>query len=82
LAGIIRRSLPSRSSCPPTESYSILLKSVFIKTENPKSQAVQGLSCNGVLEMAVKGKDVVKLPVKSTYAVKVDLAFRPTPTGK
>jgi hypothetical protein len=78
LAGIIRRSLPSRSSCPPTESYSILLKSVFIKTENPKSQAVQGLSCNGVLEMAVKGKDVVKLPV----TVKVDLAFRPTPTGK
>jgi hypothetical protein len=51
---------------------------VFIKTENPKSQAVQGLSCNGVLEMAVKGKDVVKLPV----TVKVDLAFRPTPTGK
>ena len=60
----------------------MLLKSVFIKTENPKSQAVQGLSCNGVLEMAVKGKDVVKLPVKSIYAVKVDLAFGPTPTGK
>jgi len=31
--------------------------------------------------MAVKGKDMVKLPVKSTYAVKVDLAFGPTPTG-
>jgi restriction endonuclease len=60
------RQWPKDRDLPSTESYSILLKSVFIKTENPKSRVLQGLIYNGVLELAVKGKDVMKLPVCSS----------------
>ncbi len=57
------RQWPKDRAVPSTESYSLLIKSVFIKTENTKSQMLQGLIYNGVMAMDVKGKDVLKLPI-------------------
>lgn len=57
------REWPEDGGLPSTGSYSILLKSVFIKTENLKSQLLQGPIYNGILQMTVTGEDVMKLPI-------------------
>lgn len=55
---------PKEKPLPLTQSLSILIKSVFIKTSDPKSQEIQGLIYNGVMVMDVKGNNVMKLPIK------------------
>ena len=54
---------PVDKGLPSTESYSILLKSVFIKTEDPKSQLLQRSLYNGIMVMTVTGKEGIMLPM-------------------
>lgn len=57
------REWPEDRGLPYSESYSILLKGIVIKTEDPKVQLLQASIYNGILVMAVTGKDVMKLPI-------------------
>ena len=54
---------PKEKPLPPTPSYSIILKSVFVKTENPNSRAFQRLIYGGAFGLSVEGSEVVNLPV-------------------
>jgi hypothetical protein len=71
---------PKEKPLPLTPSYSIMIRSVFVKTENPNSRALQGLIYDGAFWLSVKGAEVMNLPVKSTYAVKVESA-KPKPAS-
>lgn len=55
---------PKEKPLPLTQSLSILIKSVFIKTSDPKSQEIQGLIYNGVMVVDLTGNNVMKLPIK------------------
>jgi hypothetical protein len=70
---------PKENPMPPSESYSILVKSVFVKTQNAKNQIFQGLIYNGIFEITVKGKDVIKLPIGGGQALKIGPASKPRP---
>jgi hypothetical protein len=70
---------PKEKPTPPSESYSILVKSVFVKTQNAKNQILQGLIYKGIFEITVKGKDVLKLPIGGGQALKLGPVSKPRP---
>jgi hypothetical protein len=54
---------PKEKPLPNSETYTILLSSVFVRTQNTKSETLQELVYKGILELTVEGKDVIKLPM-------------------
>ena len=64
---------------PHSETLSIMLRSVFVRTHDPKSEAFQELVYKGILELIVKGKDVMKLPVHKGICVNLPAKVRPKP---
>ena len=68
---------PLDKPLPPTESYSILMKSVFVKSQNANALALQGLIYNGVFEITVKGHDIMKLPVNNISLLKLGKGSKP-----
>jgi len=70
---------PKEKPLPASETLSILLRSVFVRTNDPKSEALQELVYKGILELTVKGKDVMTLPVRKSMKVKLPAAVRPKP---
>jgi hypothetical protein len=70
---------PKEKPLPPTETYSILLKSVFVKSQNVNAQTLQGLIYKGVFEITVTNKNVIRLPVKSPFALKLGSVLKAKP---
>lgn len=70
---------PKEKPLPDSETLSIMLRSVFVRTHDPKSEAFQELVYKGILELTVKGKDVMKLPVRKGMSVNLPAKVRPKP---
>jgi hypothetical protein len=57
---------PKERPLPSTQSHSIIIRSVFVKTENPNSRAFQEIIYRSTFDLSVKGSEVMNIPVKST----------------
>jgi hypothetical protein len=70
---------PKEKPLPASETLSMMLRSVFVRTHDPKSEALQELVYKGILELTVKGKNVMKLPVRKGMMVNLPATVRPKP---
>ena len=56
---------PSGKSLPHSNTYHILVRRIFVRTSNIKSEALQQLIYSGILELTIKGEKMMILPVGS-----------------
>lgn len=70
---------PKEKPLPPTETYSILLNSVFVKSQNVNAQTLQGLIYKGIFTITVTNKNVMKLPVKNPLSLRLGSALKAKP---
>ena len=54
---------PVEKPLPPSKSLSLLVKSVFVQSQNPNSQKLHSLIYNGAFVISVAGKEVMHLPI-------------------
>lgn len=54
---------PAGNPLPPSKSLSLLVKSVFLQSQNPNAQKLHDLIYNGAFVISVAGKEVMHLPI-------------------
>ena len=48
---------------PSTQTLSIIIRSVFVKTEHPNNRALQDVIYRGTFGLSVQGNEVMSLPI-------------------
>lgn len=73
---------PKEKPPPTSETLSIMLRSVFVRTKDSKSETLQELVYKGILELTVKGKDLMKLPVRKGMSLTIPATAKPKPVER
>lgn len=70
---------PTEKPLPNSQTYSIQLRSVFVRTQDQKVETLQQMVYEGVLELTVQGKNVMELPVRKGVRFDVPAIVKPKP---
>jgi hypothetical protein len=57
---------PKEKPLPSRQSHSIIIRSVFVKAENPDSRALQEIIYRGAFDLSAKGSEVMNILIEST----------------